>query len=148
MVPAAAQCTVAAGAHHYTTGESAMVRTGRLHLPLDVMFFEDDRIIDAGDGGALLYLAMCLRIKQMKIDGRMSRPQIERLGRKAWRKELTKLVELRLVVGDDATGYGVSAWLKHNDPIAELEAKREADRNRKRGGSGSKNGTDSEGSEA
>jgi hypothetical protein len=132
MVPAAAQCTAAAGAHHNITGEGQLARRGRLYLPLDVSFFDDDRIIAAGDGPTLLYLAICLRCKQLAVDGLLSEAQISRLGRPKWKKELARLVELEAVLWDvERSFYVVAAWFSHNEAMSAIEERRAADRKRK-----------------
>lgn len=109
-----------------------MGRRGRLYLPLDVMFFDDERIIAAGDGGALLYVAMCLRVKSLATDGRLSEGQISRLGRPKWKAELKRLANVEAVLWDDEmkTWY-VAAWFGHNEAISDIEKRRAADRKRK-----------------
>lgn len=110
-----------------------MSRRGRLYLPLDVSFFDDDRIIAAGDGPTLLYLAMCLRVKQIASDGRLSEAQVSRLGRPRWKSELRRLRDVEAVLFDEATGYYViAAWFSHNEALASIEARRAADRERKK----------------
>lgn len=110
-----------------------MGRRGRLFLPVVVTFLDDDRIIAAGDGGALLYLAICLKTKALGTDGRLSEAQIARLGRPKWKAELRRLLEVEAVLFDsELCSYVVAAWFSHNDPISEIEARRAADRERKR----------------
>lgn len=109
-----------------------MARKSRLYLPLDVTFFDDDRIIAAGDGAALLYLAMCLKIKALGSDGKLSGGQISRLGRPKWQSELKRLMAVEAILLDRETDfYIVAAWFSHNEPISEIEARRAADRKRK-----------------
>lgn len=108
-----------------------MGRRPKLFLPLTVTFFDDDRIIDAGDGPSLLYLAMCLKAKAQGTDGRLRENQIGKL-RPRWRAELAKLAALRLVVQDEVTNeWCIAAWFGHNDSLAEIDAQRAADRARK-----------------
>jgi hypothetical protein len=109
-----------------------MGRKPKLYIPLTVTFFDDDRIIDAGDGPSLLYLAMCLKAKAQGSDGRLMESQIGRLNRPRWRAELAKLAALRLVVKDEVTEeWCIAAWFGHNDSLAEVDARRAADRARK-----------------
>jgi hypothetical protein len=109
-----------------------MGRKPKLYVPLTVTFFEDDRIIEAGDGPSLLYIAMCLRCKVMGTDGRLSEAQIGRLHRPRWRAELKRLADLGLVIfDDDRLEWFVAAWFSHNEPISIIDAKRAADRKRK-----------------
>jgi hypothetical protein len=108
-------------------------RKPKLYVPLTVTFFEDDRIIQAGDGPTLLYVAMCLKCKAMGTDGRLTEGQIERLHRRKWRAELARLAELELVLFDESSSeWFVAAWFSHNEAIFQLDAKRAADRKRKR----------------
>lgn len=109
-----------------------MGRKPKLYIPLTVTFFDDDRIAEAGDGPALLYLAMLLGCKAQGTDGRLKEIQIGRLHRTRWRTELAKLAALRLVVQDEVTGeWCVAAWFAHNESLDEIDAKRAADRARK-----------------
>lgn len=110
-----------------------MGRRPKLYVPLTVTFFEDDRIIEAGDGPSLLYLAMCLRCKAIGTDGRLRETQMARLNRPRWRAELKVLAALELLIWDEVTDeWCVRAWFGHNDSTVEIDAKRAADRNRKR----------------
>lgn len=110
-------------------------RRGRMFLPLDVSFFDDDRIIAAGDDGACLYLAMCLRIKQLGSDGRLTPGQMTRLGRPKWRTEIHKLTAVEAVLRDPGTGhYVVAAWFSHNESMDLMISRLAADRERKRKG--------------
>lgn len=109
-----------------------MGRRGRLYLPLEVTFFDDDRIIAVGDGGALLYLAMCLRVKSLATDGRLSEAQISRLGRPRWKAELKRLADVEAVLWDaELSMWYVAAWFGHNEAISTIEERRAADRKRK-----------------
>jgi hypothetical protein len=107
-------------------------RKPKLFLPLTVTFFDDDRIIEAGDGPTLLYLAMCLKAKATGTDGRLTEAQIGRLNRPRWKAELRKLAELEAVLWDDVSGeWAIRAWLVHNESLAVIDARRAADRERK-----------------
>lgn len=113
-----------------------MGRKPKLYVPLTVTFFEDDRIIEVGDGPTLLYIAMCLRCKAMGSDGRMSEAQIARLHRPRWKVELHRLAEVGLVFYDDNLHeWFVAGWLKHNESMAAVDARLAADRDRKAKGS-------------
>jgi hypothetical protein len=109
-----------------------MGRRPKLYVPLSVTFFEDDRVIAAGDGATLLYLAMCLQCKALGSDGRLSDAQVARLHRPRWKTELRRLAELGLVVFDEAHAeWFVAAWFGHNDAISVVEERRAAERQRK-----------------
>lgn len=117
-----------------------MGRKPKLYVPLTVTFFEDDRVIDAGDGPTLLYIAMCLRCKALGTDGRLQETQIARLHRSRWRAELKRLAEVGLVIFDESTHeWFVSAWFAHNEAIVRIDARREADRKRKADGNSDRN---------
>ena len=110
-----------------------MGRRGTLFLPVVVTFLDDDRMIAAGDGGTLLYLAICLKVKALGTDGRLSEAQVARLGRPKWKAELRRLLEVEAVLFDtELQSYVVAAWFSHNDAISDIEARRAADRERKR----------------
>lgn len=114
-----------------------MGRKPKLFLPLTVTFFDDDRIVEAGDGPTLLYLAMSLRCKAMGSDGRLKESQIARLNRPRWRSELRKLADLELVVFDDVNDeWAIASWLAHNESLAVIDERRAKDRERKAGNSG------------
>lgn len=122
-----------------------MGRKPKLFLPLTVTFFDDDRIAEAGDGPSLLYLSMCLKCKAMGTDGRLMENQIERLHRKRWRAELATLAALQLVVQDEVTReWCIAAWFGHNDSLAEIDARRAVDRERKAAEASARRATDSE----
>lgn len=109
-----------------------MGRKPKLYIPLTVTFFEDDRVIEAGDAATLLFLAMCLRCKVMGTDGRLMETQIGRLNRPRWKSELARLAVLRLVVQDEVTDeWCIAAWFAHNESIDEVDARRAVDRARK-----------------
>lgn len=109
-----------------------MGRKPKLYVPLTVTFFEDDRVIDVGDGPTLLYLAMCLRCKAMGSDGRIHESQISRLHRPRWRVELAKLAGVELVIFDESTKeWFIAGWFDHNEPVAQVHARLAADRDRK-----------------
>lgn len=110
-----------------------MGRKPKLFLPLVVGFLDDDRIAVAGDGPTLLYLAMCLKAKALGTDGRLSEVQVKRLNRPNWKRELATLVDLGLVLFDDEAGnWFIAGWFSHNPAISQIEARRAADRDRKR----------------
>jgi hypothetical protein len=109
-----------------------MGRKPKLYVPLTVTFFEDDRIIDVGDGPTLLYLAMCLHCKACGSDGRITETQVARLHRPRWKVELRRLAEVGLVVFDDTEqDWFIAGWLSHNESVASVHARLAADRDRK-----------------
>jgi hypothetical protein len=109
-----------------------MGRKPKLYIPLTVTFFDDDRIIEAGDGPTLLYVAFLLRAKALGSDGRLTEAQISRLHRTRWKAELRRLAELELLIQDENTKeWCVPSWFAHNEAMSEVDARRAADRERK-----------------
>ena len=108
-----------------------MARTAsRFHVPLDVNFFDDAKVLEAGEAAAYLYLAMMTKAKTLDTDGVLSRAQVERLGVKGWQKRLARLVEVGLV--DQALDcYGIASWLNWNESSADRHARLESERKRK-----------------
>jgi hypothetical protein len=107
-------------------------RKGGLYLPLDVNFWDDPRIVRAGEKPAVLYLAMCLASKRLGSDGRLEPLQIDRLHVPGWKTRLAVLVREQLVLDLDDGVYTIAAWLQHNDPAHVVAERRAADAARKR----------------
>lgn len=106
-------------------------RRGALFLPLDTRFFEDDRIVAAGEAASWLFLAICCKAKQLETDGELTLTQVERLGVTSWRKRLDALVRENAIELKDGR-VQVLAWLNHNDPSAKIADRRKKDAERKR----------------
>lgn len=117
-------------------------RVQRLHVQLDVDYYDDPKVIDAGEKAELLYvrsLAFCK--KNWRADGFISDGQVTRSvagGLTAVAARVKRLVEVGLWerVEDDlfgnGKGYRVTAWLKRNPSASEIEAARQKDSDRKR----------------
>lgn len=110
-----------------------MGRTARLYLPLDVSFFDDDKVLEAGERAGWLYLAFACKAKATDSDGVLTKPQIAKLGVPGWQGRLADLLRTGLVVEHPETpgSYVVAAWLNWNDSREVREAKRAEDRRRK-----------------
>lgn len=108
-------------------------RKGGLYLPLDVNFWDDPRIVRAGEKPAVLYLAMCLASKRLGSDGRLEPLQIDRLHVSGWKARLDALLREELVLDLSDGAYTIAAWLQHNDPSHVVAERRAADAARKRG---------------
>lgn len=48
----------------------------RIYVPLDVNFFDDDKVMQAGEAAGWLYLRMCTRAKLLDSDGVMTERQV------------------------------------------------------------------------
>lgn len=99
-------------------------RIGYVFLPLDVEFMDDERIADAGEKAAWLYLGMCLRSKQLASDGVLSRRQIDRLSIPSVPQRLNALTSTGLVSVEDDGRYRITGWEKHNATSGELQEER------------------------
>lgn len=101
----------------------------KIYVPLDVAFFDDARIVAAGEKAAWLYLNMLTKAKSLDSDGTLTRAQVARLAVPGWQARLKALAEVGAVsvVGDDVL---ISGWLKWNESSADrrdrLEQHRQA----------------------
>jgi 5-methylcytosine-specific restriction endonuclease McrA len=105
-------------------------RRPKLYVPLTVTFFEDDRIIEAGDAATLLYLELCVLAKRSETDGTVARSQLSRVPRAKRMRELAALVDVGLVTIDEHC-VRIVDWLDFNESLAEADARRAIDRFRK-----------------
>ena len=105
-------------------------RAPRPYVPLDAAFFDDDKVIAAGEQAAYLYLNVLARVRQLDTDGVLSEAQMPRLGVPNWRKRLAKCVEVGLLV-QSGDSYIVPTWCAWNETAAQRESRLRADRERK-----------------
>ena len=105
----------------------------RVYVPLDAGFFDDNRVIEAGEAAGWLLLSMFCRVKLLDTDGVLSSQQMSRLGVPGWRRRLARLIAVGLVLESPAGSgtYVIRSWTKWNDTQAERAEKQEADRKRK-----------------
>lgn len=109
-----------------------MARKARgVYLPLDVEFFDNDKVLEVGEKAGWLYLAMCCRTKRLLSDGVLSLHQIDRLHIAGWRKRLDALVAVQLVIPTDDGRFLIIGWLERNLSAEQVENSRERDRVRK-----------------
>lgn len=95
-------------------------KPGYIYLPVDVEFMEDEKIAEAGERAAWLYLGMCLRSKQLVSDGVLTARAVERLPISGTRQRLARLIAVGLVEKLDGNRYRVIAWEKHNSTSSDL----------------------------
>lgn len=107
-----------------------MARTARLYVKLDVSFFDDDKILAAGEKAAWLYLHLLCKAKQLDTDGRLTTLQVGRLGVEGWRPRLARLIEVGLVQSD-ADSVEIVKWLSWNEAASDRRDRMEAERQRK-----------------
>jgi len=109
-----------------------MARTAtRIYVPLDVNFFDDPKIIAAGEAAGWLYLAMSTKAKQLDSDGVLEAGQIARFGITNWRKRITRLIEVGAVEEGPPGIYGITGWLNWNESREARQARLRMERDRK-----------------
>lgn len=107
--------------------------TARLYVPLDASFFDDDKVLEAGERAGWLYLNMLCKAKATDADGVFTKPQIAKLGVPGWKPRLDALLRTELVVElpQSPGSYAIAAWLNWNEARADRETRRAEDRRRK-----------------
>lgn len=114
-----------------------MARTAtRFYVPLDVNFFDDDKIVEAGEAAGWLYLNIMTKAKQLDSDGLLTRAQIERLGVRGWQRRLARLLEVDAIEETTPGVYVIPGWLTWNESKAARADRLRADRERKNGRNG------------
>lgn len=97
----------------------------KLHVPLDVHYADDPKIIEAGERAELLYVRGLAFAKRMNSDGVITDSQLARFGFRDARKRAEKLTEVNLWSRIEG-GYVITTWLKHNKSAAEIAQLSEA----------------------
>lgn len=102
----------------------------KIYVPLDVSFFDDARMVDAGERAQYLYLNMLTKAKGVDSDGVLTRGQIARLSVPGWQARLRDLERVGAVAitGEDVAIVGWLKWNESSDARRERLAK---DRGRK-----------------
>jgi hypothetical protein len=98
-----------------------MARRSRLYVALDVDFFDNPKILEAGEPATMLYLrglALCKR--QWSTDGLIFENQLRTFRLRGVHDRAAKLTELGLWVHEDG-GYRVAGWLERNKSAAQLD---------------------------
>jgi hypothetical protein len=111
-----------------------MARTAaRLYVPIDVGFFDDEKIVAAGEKAAFLYLAMLAKAKLLDTDGVLSRGQIAKLALPGWQARLKALLEVEAVVElpMQRDSYAITAWYRWNESKDDRAERHKRDRERK-----------------
>lgn len=96
-----------------------------LYVPLDVGYFDDDKIIEVGPMAELLYLRSIAFAKRDGRDGLIRDSQLTTVGARIPRARLAaeRLIEVGLWERN-GTGIYVAAWLQHNLPAAQVAAQK------------------------
>jgi hypothetical protein len=98
-----------------------MARRSRLYVALDVDFFDNPKVLEAGEPATMLYLrglALCKR--QWSTDGLIFENQLRTFRLRGVHERAAKLTELGLWVHED-DGYRVAGWLERNKSAAQLD---------------------------
>ena len=115
----------------------------REYVPLDLMLFEDAKIINAGEPATYLYILLLTKVKALRTDGIVTLRQIQRIAQgneiTDHERRINKLIEAKLLIEMvhpeiTETTYQVASWTRWNLTEAEredvTERKRKQDRER------------------
>ena len=106
----------------------------RLYVPLDVGFFDDEKIVAAGEKAGWLYLTMLTKAKLLDTDGVLTKGQIAKLGITNWLPRLKALLETGAVVELPMARdtYAIAAWYRWNESKDARAQRLADDRDRKK----------------
>ena len=112
-----------------------MPRKARLYVPLDVEFFDNEKILGVGEKAGWLYLAMLCEAKRRMSDGVVTKRQLVALQVPGWQQRLATLISAGLVLETDAPDrWLIEAFLDWNLSAEQVLRGREKDRIRKDSG--------------
>jgi hypothetical protein len=97
--------------------------SGTTYVPLKSDYYDDPKVIHAGEAAELLFVHMLAYCSRTFTDGFIDDAQMTRLGLKRVEKRAATLAQHALIsrVDDDNShGYRVSSWLKHNPSVREI----------------------------
>jgi hypothetical protein len=100
-----------------------MARAAHIFASLDVHYFEDDRVLAAGDAWPLHFAAI-LACKRLLTDGELTRQQLARIAPESLpdvARAIDRLVEVGLFI-DKGTAIVVHGWAGWNDSSGNIEA--------------------------
>lgn len=101
---------------------------GLLYVKLDASYPDDEKIILAGEKAELLYVRGLCLAKRILSDGFIADAHLPRFGLQGVEARARRLCQVGLWRrDDDAGGYWISSWLKHNPSagqVAEIREKR------------------------
>lgn len=103
-----------------------------LYVPLNVYYWRDVTAAGLTQNAGVLYQLIISEVKMLGTDGLISRSTIRQLGVNGYWHSLRLLIRSGWILdkGDDL--FYVAAWLKWNDSLDDINARRKADRDRKR----------------
>jgi hypothetical protein len=99
-----------------------MAKTARTWAPIDVHYFEDDRVLEAGDAWQL-HFASILACKRQLNDGVLTRRQLVRIAPDSL-PDVARSIEVLIDVGlfvDKGTVIAVHGWDDWNDSADDVE---------------------------
>jgi hypothetical protein len=99
-----------------------------IYVKLDANFFDDPKVIEAGEPAAWLYLETLAMSKRMMTDGRISESQLRRVRVHNRARRVQQLLKVGLWKRTE-DGYEIVAYLKHNKSagaIAQTSEQRKA----------------------
>lgn len=108
-----------------------MPRTAKIYLPLDVDFFEGQRVEQVGEKAAYLYLAMCCKAKGSMTDGLLTDRQVAGLLIPGTPARLKALVAAGMIARADDGRWLILGFTERNLTAAQIAEKRERERIRK-----------------
>jgi hypothetical protein len=102
----------------------------KIYVPLDVAFFDDARMVEAGEKAQYLYLNMLTKAKGVDSDGVLTKAQVARLAVPGWQSRLRALeaVGAVTITGDQVQ---IVSWLRWNESADARRQRLEEDRRRK-----------------
>lgn len=108
-----------------------MARAPRLYVPLDLGFFDDVRVMRAGEKAAWLYLNMLARTRSLDTDGVLFAEQIAKLSVPGWKARLESLVREGLIESTTTDCYVITSWTKWNETSDERAQRKHEEAQRK-----------------
>lgn len=109
-----------------------MAKPGRLYVQVDVNFWEDDKVLRAGERAAAFYVRCLCMCKRVQSDGWLSDAQLSMLGVRDWRAQVAQLVKVGLLKREGNSTVHVVGWLDWNESVGSARQRAEANRERAR----------------
>ncbi|GAB3952383.1 hypothetical protein GCM10029976_090480 [Kribbella albertanoniae] len=109
-----------------------MPRQGKRYICVDLDFFEDAEDMGLTHKAQLLFLRCLTEAYKRQTDGQVTRKHLARCGGTAYGKPLQALLSVGLLVEKDRDVFWIPSWPKWYESMADVSARRAADRQRKR----------------
>lgn len=85
-------------------------KPNRVWFALDANFTRDDKVLEAGEAAAFLYLAILGHLALTQQRGSLTRAQVSRMGIPGWERRMERLEKAGLVESSDPDTYAIPAW--------------------------------------